>query len=171
MSTRRIAGFILCVAFSMGMTQAVVRDNNSDAPKIINENLDRSGWVLTASEYKDENQVPQKALDGMPMSRWTTGNSQKGGEWLMLDLQMPQKFDVIDLDQNKSPNDYPRGYEVYVSKDGTDWGKAIVTGEGTNGGATVITLPKVVKTRYVKIVQTGKAGNYWSVCEINLKKN
>lgn len=170
MSTRKFAGLILCIAFSLGITQATVRNNDSNAPKAIHEDLDRTGWVITASAFKDNNQDPPKSIDNNPDSRWTTGAVQEGGEWFMLDLQTPQKFDVIELNQGRSQSDYPRSYEVYVSKDGKDWGKAIATGVGTKGEATVVTLSKEIKTRYVKMVQTGKSGNWWTVFEVFLKK-
>jgi hypothetical protein len=72
-------------------------------------------------------------------------------------------FHSIVLDASGSPDDSPAGYEVFTSGDGTNWGSAIATGVG-NTGMTLISFTG--KTgRYIKIVQTGAKGNYWSIHE------
>ncbi|MHC4071353.1 MAG: discoidin domain-containing protein, partial [Planctomycetota bacterium] len=64
-----------------------------------------------------------------------------------------------------SSNDYPRGYEVYVSFDGGSWGKSVVTGKGTEP-ITKIKFDKPVKTRFIKILQTGSSDSWnWSIHE------
>jgi len=66
--------------------------------------------------------------------------------------------------------DYPRGYEVWVSMDNSDWGTApIASGQGTEQ-ITLITFP-VQQARYVRIFQTGSTGVngwWWSIAEINI---
>ncbi|MBL7153204.1 MAG: DUF1080 domain-containing protein, partial [Phycisphaerae bacterium] len=96
----------------------------------------------------------KNALDGKKGSRWDTGRPQVGGEWFTLDLGIERTVTGITLDAAGSSGDYPRGYEVYVSFDGGSWGKAIVAGKGTKP-LTEIKLPRPVRTRFIKIVQTG----------------
>ena len=77
---------------------------------------------------------------------------------------------MIRLDTTGSANDYPRGYQVYVSSDATNWGSAIASGSGTSA-ITDIAFSAQTR-RYLKIVQTGSASsNYWSIHEFNLYTN
>jgi mono/diheme cytochrome c family protein len=48
---------------------------------------------------------------------------------------------------------YPRAYEVQVSVDGKDWGKPVVTGQGS--ALTVVALQQPAKARVIRITQTG----------------
>lgn len=126
--------------------------------------IDRKGWKATASP---KNGDAKAALDGNIGSRWATGASQKGGEWLVIDLGKPRAIQRALLDAGKSKNDYPRGYEVHVSQDGKKWGKAIAVGKG-NGPKTDILLG-AVRAQYIKFTQTGKVdGKFWSVHELTL---
>jgi hypothetical protein len=54
-----------------------------------------------------------------------------------------------------------------VSSDGQKWGQPVAQGKGERG-RTRIVLTQPVTTRFVKIVQTGNAGNYWSIDELRL---
>jgi beta-glucosidase len=69
------------------------------------------------------------------------------------------------LDCGGSTADYPRGYQVYLSEDGTNWGAPVATGSG----ATVTTISFAAHAaRYVRITQTGSASaNWWSIAELN----
>jgi hypothetical protein len=69
----------------------------------------------------------------------------------------------IVLDATQSPNDNPAGYSVYISTDSSTWTGPIATGIGSTG-MTLILFPDQVG-RYIKIVQTGSKGNYWSIHE------
>ena len=74
-----------------------------------------------------------------------------------------QSFSSIALDCGASGGDYPRGYQVFVSNDGTTWGSAIASGQGS-GAYTVITFAKQ-SARYVKVVLTASTGSWWSIDE------
>jgi HEAT repeat protein len=109
-----------------------------------------------------------RALDGNPGTRWDTGRGMKPGDWFVVDLGAENTIKGLTLDATGSPTDYPRGYEVYVSFDGGSWGKPVVTGKGTQP-LTKITFDKPVRTRFVKIVQTGSSDSwYWSIHELSL---
>ncbi|HUT36930.1 MAG TPA: HEAT repeat domain-containing protein [Planctomycetota bacterium] len=109
-----------------------------------------------------------KAVDGKPETRWETGAAMAGGEWFLIELPVEQVVTKITLDTKGSAGDYPRGYEVYLSRDGRAWGQPVATGEG-KGPVTEITL-KPGFGRFVKIVQTGKSsGLFWSIHELKLE--
>ena len=109
-----------------------------------------------------------RAVDGNPGTRWETGAAQAGGEWFMIELPVEQVVTKITLDAKGSAGDYPRGYEVYISRDGKAWGQPVAKGEG-KGPVTEIAL-KPGFGRFVKIVQTGKAeGLFWSIHELKLE--
>ena len=150
----------------MGMIYATVDNKENNAPL---EDIDRAEWIVTASSSAD-NQGPDNAVDEDENSRWTSGKSQEPGDWFMIDMQSPQKFDSIELKQGESANDYPERYEVYVSNDGKKWGKAIAKGSGQKNAATVITLPTTAEGRFVKIVQIGSTSTWWSIHELIIKK-
>src|SRR5260370_8104436 len=61
--------------------------------------------------------------------------------------------------------DYPRGYQVQVSSDGTNW-TTVTSGIGT--GQSLLIQFQVQVARYLKIVQTGTSGNWWSIAELNV---
>ncbi len=77
-----------------------------------------------------------------------------------------QTFSKLVLDAGSSTNDYPRGYAVYVSNDGQNWGSAIANSSGSSA-VTTITFP-TQSARYIKIVQTGSTGWWWSIAEFNV---
>lgn len=52
-------------------------------------------------------------------------------------------------------------YEIYVSNDGNNWGGAIASGSSSSGVITFNTQ----NARYVRVMQTGSKGNYWSIHE------
>jgi HEAT repeat protein/type 1 glutamine amidotransferase len=109
-----------------------------------------------------------RALDGDNGTRWDTGRGMKPGDWFVLDLGVESTIKGLTLDATNSPNDYPRGYEVYVSFDGGSWGKPVITGKGTQP-LTKITFDKPVRTRFIKIVQTGSSDSwFWSIHELLL---
>ena len=108
----------------------------------------------------------KNALDGNKGNRWDSGTPQTGGEWFTLDLGVENTVTGVTLDSAGSPGDYPRGYEIYVSFDGGSWGKPIVSGKGTKP-ITEIKFPRPVRTRFIRIVQTGSvAGLFWSIHDL-----
>ena len=109
----------------------------------------------------------RNAMDGNPGTRWDTGAPQRGGEWFMIELPVEQEISGLVLDTRGSRGDYPRGYEVYVSRDGKNWGKPVATGHGTKPVTEIKFKPTF--GRFIKIVQTGRtSGLYWSIHEMKL---
>jgi Carbohydrate binding module (family 6)/F5/8 type C domain/Glycosyl hydrolase family 30 beta sandwich domain/Glycosyl hydrolase family 30 TIM-barrel domain len=123
--------------------------------------LSRAGWSVTASPSSGSE---GNAIDGNPGSRWTSGTGQADGHWFRVDMGTAQTFDRIVLDSGTG-NDYARGYRVEVSNDAATW-TTLASGSGT-GQTTAIPLP-VSTARYLRIVQTGTAANWWSIHELDV---
>ncbi|WHY17218.1 discoidin domain-containing protein [Paenibacillus sp. G2S3] len=125
--------------------------------------LDRSGW--TASSSPTSGDVPANLLDGSMTTRWSTGAAMVPGQSFTVDMQAVKSISQIVMDSTGSDLDYARGYEVYVSNDGTNWGNAVASGNGTGPVVTATFAPQ--NARYIKVVQTGTASSWWSVREVN----
>ncbi|HZC26560.1 MAG TPA: discoidin domain-containing protein, partial [Actinopolymorphaceae bacterium] len=126
--------------------------------------LDRSGWTVSASASSPDDPVGN-AIDGDPTTRWSTGHGMEPGDFFQVDLGATKAFSEVDIDTSGSPGDFVRGYEIYVSDDGTTWGQPIAKG----GGRTDLhVLVPPVQARYVKIVNTGSSGSWWSIHELNV---
>ena len=124
--------------------------------------LDRSGWSASAS-VSNTGDAPSNALDGVFTTRWSSGQAQSPGSSFQVDMGKVESFSSIALDCGTSGGDYPRGYQVFVSADGSSWGNAIASGQGSSG-YTVITFPKQ-SARYIKVVLTASSGSWWSIDE------
>ncbi|WP_155893449.1 discoidin domain-containing protein [Cystobacter fuscus] len=126
--------------------------------------LPRTGWTATSSPTSGE---PASALlDGSMSTRWTTGAPMANGQSLTVDMQSAKTFTKIVMDSTGSDSDYARGYQVFVSSDGANWGSAIATGTGTG---PVITVTFTARTaRYIRVVQTGTNSSWWSMREFNV---
>ncbi|NQV31402.1 MAG: HEAT repeat domain-containing protein [Phycisphaeraceae bacterium] len=128
-------------------------------------NLNKS---VTASRSSNN---AKRAIDGKIGTRWSTDRAMKPGDWFVVDLGMEATVGGLTLDTKNSANDYPRGYEVYVSFDGGNWGDPILKGKGTNP-ITKIRFPKPVNTRFIKITQTGSSDSWnWSIHEMSVDQD
>jgi fibronectin type 3 domain-containing protein len=125
--------------------------------------LSRSGWVATALVGGS----PGNAIDGNLSTRWSTDSFLTNGQWFQVDMRSAKTIFKIVLDTTPSPNDYPRGYQVNLSNDGSNWGSPVAMGAGYSAVTTITFAPQTA--RYVRITQTGTAaGNYWSIHELNI---
>jgi mono/diheme cytochrome c family protein len=123
-------------------------------------------WTFSASKNSEQ---ARKAADGDAGSRWDTGASQAAGQWFQFDAGKPWTFSQITVECVASANDYPRGWEVRTSDDGTTWSEALAKGEG-NKPILDIALPKGTTARYLRLIQTstGKTGLFWSIHELTV---
>ncbi len=127
--------------------------------------LNRMTWIASSSTTGGDS--PGNTLDGNLTTRWSTGASQVNGQWFQVDLGSVNAFNKIVLNCVNSANDYPRGYQIYVSNDGVNWGSSIATNTGTSGITTITFSPQ--SARYIRIIQTGSApGTFWSIDEFNV---
>ena len=133
----------------------------------LDDPLARDGWSATAS---DESPWPNDALvnilDGDSVSRYSSGTSQYAGMWIQIDMGEPRTFSRVELDSGPNADDYARSADVYVSSDGADWTKvASIVGDGQ---PTQVASFPTQTARYLKVVNTGSAGNWWSIAEFNV---
>ncbi|GAB6931033.1 hypothetical protein JCM10914A_50160 [Paenibacillus sp. JCM 10914] len=126
--------------------------------------LDRTGWTATSSPASAD--APAQMLDGNLSTRWSSGTAMVPGQYVIIDMNAAKSFNRIVMDSTGSNNDYARGYEVYVSQDGANWGNAITSGNGS--GPVVTANVGNQHARYIKIVQTGTASSWWSISELNV---
>lgn len=130
------------------------------------EPLARDGWSSSASLQE---WGAASMLDGDAGTAWRNFTAQAAGQSVTLDMGARTAIEQLTLDSGTiesgaSSNDWPRGYEVTVSDDGTSWSAPIATGRGTKR-FTNIAFP-TVDTRFVRVTLTAAApAAYWSVAE------
>jgi hypothetical protein len=127
--------------------------------------MSRTGWKASASATCLPD-VAANALDGNVNTRWSTGLTQASGQWFQIDMLQPRSFSQLTLDSGSSSSDYPRGYKVQTSNDGTSWSSPVATGSGAAPQLT-ITFPAQT-ARFVRITLTTGSSNWWSIHEINV---
>jgi len=64
---------------------------------------------------------PVNAVDGVLVSRWSTGVAQTPGQYYQIDFGGYVRLTQIVLDSTGSAGDHPRGYQVETSADGVDF--------------------------------------------------
>ncbi|MEK7953000.1 DUF7133 domain-containing protein [Luteolibacter soli] len=119
---------------------------------------------VTASHNGGE---ANRAIDGSAESRYTTNKFMEPGMWFQIELDAETPVIGLVLDTSGSANDYPRGYEVTVSKDGQEWSQPVAKGDSKNA-ITEISLDGTPK-KFIRITQLGSApGNFWSIHELRV---
>ena len=126
--------------------------------------LERTGWSATASASAIGD-VPENALDGNQSTRWSTGVPESNGQWLQVDMGQVNTVSSITIDAGGSSGDYPRGYVVQLSTDGTTLTQVA---SGSGSGQVVNVAFAALPARYIRITQTGTAANWWSIHEVNV---
>ena len=105
------------------------------------------------------------ALDGDVATRWTSGTAQAPGQNFTFDLGSTKPINKLLIDAGpNSASDYPRGYEVLTSNDGSSWTKVASAYGGTR--IIVVELFTTAYARHVRLVQTGTSGSWWSIAEL-----
>jgi hypothetical protein len=127
--------------------------------------IDRSAFTATAS-VSAADAPAEAALDGDPRTRFSTGAAQVAGQTVELDMQSSRTVSAITFDAGTSTGDFPRGYAIYASEDGVTWGAAVATGAADTELFTV-RFPRLA-ARYLRVVQTGTAGSWWSIHELDV---
>lgn len=131
--------------------------------------LPRTGWGASASI---NNSNAGLTIDGLSTSRWNTGTStQVNGQWLQIDMASPRTFNQIVLDTGSTvTTQFPRGFNVTTSNDGSSFGPSIANGAGT-GRFTVINFV-TQQARYVRITlalsNPSTVSTPWSVEELTI---
>jgi len=127
------------------------------------EKMSQVDWTMTSNF---NSAWLSHLIDLNPSTRWTSNTpmNANGPMWIVVDMQIEQKVHSVLLDATGSDNDYPRSYELYVSNNADDFGEAISTGKGS----TRTEIAADAFGRYVKIVQSGREGDWWSIHELKI---
>jgi hypothetical protein len=108
-----------------------------------------------------------QAIDGKPETRWSSRIPQQPGMWFEIDLNQVRTVRGVALDTARSPNDYPRGYAVSLSKDRSQWTE--VARRPNNDRALDIQFSPY-PARYIRIEQLGSDPVcWWSIHGISIK--
>lgn len=125
-----------------------------------------AGWTASAPTAVNANDVPKNAFDGNVTTRWGTGQPQKPGQYFQVDFGGTVRLTQVVLDTTTHAGDYPRGYDVGLSNDGTTF-TSVAT--GTPAAANVVTIDFAAALgRYLRITMTGTDGLWWSIDELRL---
>ena len=100
-------------------------------------------------------------------TRWTTGAAQAPGQWLQVDLGATETIRRVVLDTGADRTDFPRGYELYSSTDGNTW-SATPAAAGTGAGQLTTIDIAPTAARYIRIVATATAPQWWSVADLRV---
>jgi glucose/arabinose dehydrogenase/mono/diheme cytochrome c family protein len=109
----------------------------------------------------------KNAIDGNGETRYSTNKGMEPGMWFQIELDKETPVTGVILNARPSNDDYPRGYELSVSKDGKEW-TTIAKGPEDKNPVTEI-LFKATPAKFIKITQLGTAtGNHWSIHELQV---
>ncbi|EEF58369.1 fibronectin type III domain-containing protein [Pedosphaera parvula] len=150
--------------FVVSSTNTAGESANSSEASVTLGKLNRAGWGAAASS-SNVIDPPTNAIDGDIGTRWSTGAVQTPGQWFQVDMGTTNICNTIVMDCGSSLNDYPRGYQVVVSLDGTHWSSVVATGAGSAVMRVTFTAQPA---RFIRVTQTGSASaNWWSIAEFN----
>lgn len=124
---------------------------------------DPAGWVAVAATSRATD-VPANAVDGDASTRYSSGTAQTPGQYLQVDVGAVERLKRVVFDTGASTGDYPRGYTVTTSTDGTAWTTAVADTAGT-GQFTTVDLHNQ-RVRYIRITLTAAGGSWWSIADI-----
>ena len=91
--------------------------------------------------------------------------AQQPGQSLTVDLGREQTVRRVVLDTGADQGDFPRGYALATSRDGTSWHEA-ATGTGSGQLTSIDVRP--TRARWLRITQTGSAPQWWSVADLRI---
>lgn len=149
-----------------------VWDDNHDIVPFHGPALDRSTWTATAFTASKEDgghfNQPDEVFDTYHNQDedWISGMQQAPGQWFQIDMGAKQKFSRMLIDTRTRTGDFMRGYEIYVSNDGTTWGTPIAQGKNEQTSLRLTFAPQYA--RYIKIVLTEKSWHYWRIADVQV---
>ena len=106
-------------------------------------------------------------VDGNPDTRWTTGEKQKDGQWIEIDLHEPGTINLIVFDTAGSRNDYPRQLLIEGYSEAGDFIELPME-QQFSGEITRLVFPPEVFSK-LRITQTGDTDHwFWSIHELHV---
>lgn len=110
------------------------------------------------------------AVDADTATRFATGKTQAGDEWLQIDLGAVGTVNHLTIN-TASATDYTRHYQVRVSNTSGNMAAQPLADADGAAGTISVNLSKTVNGRYVLISQTGNVGaatSWWSVNDVTI---
>jgi hypothetical protein len=101
----------------------------------------------------DNKLLPPYAIDGNPMTRYTTGMPGVPGDWFQVDLCRNVLVDGVNLNDTVDTTDVAIAYNVEVSLDGVTWTQ--VASSSTPAPTNLTVTFAAVLARFVRFNQTG----------------
>ncbi len=134
-----------------------VATQSSRVKKVYSRIMDRSTWrVVRVDSFQKNEGEPEHVLDGNPDTFWHTkwmGNAPRHPHEIIIDCgEMLQLASVTYLPRQGSPNGRIGQYELYISKDGQQWGEPAQRGSFPNtGNLQIIKFSEPITGRYIKL--------------------
>ena len=150
----------------LDITDITPADGSAERSMSGNNFCNRAFWKATASAGGDV-PGPFGGIDGNLATRWSTSREQDGTDWYRVDFGGPVKLTNITLNNSQiSPNDYPGGYEVYGSADGTIIETSpFASGSGTPPTTVINFSQRTVRAVKIKQVGTTRKYQWFSIGE------
>lgn len=127
--------------------------------------ISHSGWTATASTTAAGSSTAA-GIDGANGTSWQSGQAMAGGEWYRIDMGANRTVAMVTVQTaSGSKWDYPRGFTVETSTDGSTWSTA-ATGIAYGWKRPISISPTTA--RYLRITQTGVAPQWWTIDEVTV---
>ena len=123
---------------------------------------DPSDWDLSATPNRDAANV----FDNDLTTRWATRAQQEAGQFFEINFNTIKTFNTIVMDTTQSADDYPRGYKILVSQNGSNW--TTIADDFAFLESVVEVVVPVQSAQYLRIEQTGSSRNWWSIDELRI---
>ncbi|HEY2509322.1 MAG TPA: discoidin domain-containing protein [Polyangiaceae bacterium] len=150
-------------------------DSGNIPPNAMSGSCTPHDWTMSASVSLPNN-PPSFAADGLPPTRWSTGIAQAPGQYLQVDFGGFVTISQLVLDDSYQPDDtsmgqgdYPRGFDVLASQDGTTFSAPVfsVTNATAPGGILTAPFTQAVTARALRLqLNMATSPNFWSVHEL-----
>jgi mono/diheme cytochrome c family protein len=139
----------------------------------------QSTWRVSASHNAETAGV------ALTTRSWNSGAPQAAGMWFQIELPQPTMVTELEFDSPMPTGrgggrgagggagappalPFPRGYQVDVSMDGTNWGKPVAVGKGVGTHTTIGFTP--TRAKFVRITQTDTVENppNWAMANVRV---
>ncbi len=127
--------------------------------------ISHSGWSATASSTAPGGSTAA-GIDGANGSAWQSGQAMAGGEWYRIDMGANRTVAMVTVETSSGAKwDYPRGFTVETSVNGSTWTTA-ATGIAYGWKRPISIAPTTA--RYIRITQTGAAPQWWTIDDVTV---
>jgi len=130
--------------------------------------IGRTNWTITA-QYTKSGYSTANMIDGNLNTSWNSGISQyTNNQWVIVDMGKEEIFNKVEFKTGTNTLEYPRSYDLYKSSDSNQWTKI---GSYSSSDGDIKAYLDIISCRYLKIVQTAKTIENWSISELNFSMN